>query len=185
LVAQTAREHTDRPVEGPAGLAYFFRIAIRNKGNSAAEDVQVFLNKIDRLVDENPQIVSAFTPMNLLWAYLDQATLPILLPDMPPRYCNLFHVEQPYPSDIETSQRMPASLVLDIEYPSNTGGHILKAGTYLLGLILACSNGPSRRYTLKVNFPGRWHADENVMFNSGIEIISTHKKLWISVSQGN
>jgi hypothetical protein len=181
-VGRPDSEGVHRQVDGrPAGLAYFFRLAIRNKGNTEARDAQVFLSKIELLVDGKPQLVTAFTPMNLQWAYLGQATLPVLLPDMPPRYCDLCHVEQPpFPANIELALARPASLFLDVEFPSNTGGNVLEAGTYLLHLILACSNGRPRRYTLKINFPGRWYADENEMFRSGFEMSSTHRDLWIS-----
>src|SRR5580693_1551142 len=67
-VGRPDSEGVHRQVNGtPSGLAYFFRLAIRNKGNTAANDVQIFLNKIERLVGGKPEPVTAFTPMNLLW----------------------------------------------------------------------------------------------------------------------
>ncbi len=130
-----------------AGKAYFFRLAIRNRGNTAARDVQVFLESVDRIVAEKPERVAECTPMNLLWSNRGSPTLPTLLPEMPPSYSDLVHVEEPMPGS-NSPEQQGASLFLDVEFPSNTGGHRLDAGTYLFRIILAGANCKPRHYSL-------------------------------------
>lgn len=154
-----------------AGIAYFFRLAIRNRGNAAAHDVQVFLDNVERSVNGKREKVTAYTPMNLLWSYRGGATLPTLLPDMPPTYCDLAHVDEPMPQ-LESDEKGGARLVLDVEFPPNIGGHVLDAGTYYLNLILASSNCQPRYYELEVVFPGIWFDDESKMFDIGFKMRS-------------
>ncbi len=165
--SDTARRQTSTGTN--AGTAYFFRLAIRNRGNTAAQDVQVFLDSVERIVNGKPEKVAECTPMNLLWANRGSATLPRLLPEMPPIYCDLVHVEEPMPG-WNSPEKQGASLVLDVEFPSNTGGHVLGAGTYLFRIILAGANCRPRRYKLEVIFPGGWFAQEEKMFDVGLKM---------------
>jgi hypothetical protein len=88
---------------------------------------------------------------------------------MPPVYCDLAHVDEPIPQT-PFPEKEGAKLVLDVEFPPNTGGHVLGAGTYYLHLILAGANCQSRRYNLEVVFPGKWIADEKKMFDVGFKM---------------
>ncbi len=108
-----------------AGTAYFFRLAIRNRGNTAARDVQVFLDSVEQIVNGKPKKVAECTPMNLLWS---------------------------------------------VEFPSNTGGHVLGAGTYLVRIILAAANCRPRYYKLEVIFSGSWFNQEDKMFDVGFKM---------------
>jgi hypothetical protein len=158
-----------------AGAAYFFRLAVRNRGNIAAQNVQVFLARVDRVTGNKVEKLDQFTPMNLLWAYRGNATLPTLLPDMPPVYCDLAHIDQPVtmvnlPGLILNQTIQGAVLVLDVEFPPNTLGHMLTAGTYHFHLILAASNCRPRNYKLEVAFSGIWIADEIQMFTTGFKM---------------
>ena len=95
---------------------------------------------------------------------------------MPPTYCDLVHVEEPMPGSNSSEQRN-TSLFLDVEFPSNTGGHVLGPGTYLLRVILAGANCKPRRYTLELTFPGTWFAQEERMFSDdGLKIRTVHRK---------
>jgi hypothetical protein len=157
-----------------AGTAYFFRLAVRNRGNIAAHDVQVFLARVDRITDNGPEKVAEFTPMNLNWAYRGSATLPTLLPNMPPTYCDLAHVDEPGRArgpDIMLNERLErAVLALDVEFPPNTLGHLLVAGTYHFHLILAAADCRPRNYRLEVVFSGEWFAEEAKMFDIGFKM---------------
>lgn len=153
-----------------AGTAYFFRLAIRNRGNAAAQNVQVFLASVKRVIGDNEESVSQFTPMNLLWAYRGNATLPTLLPNMPPVYCDLAHVEEPMPLGTPLPEKGNAVLALDVEFPPNTLGHVLEAGTYHIRLILAAANCRPRFYRLEVMFSGKWYAEESKMFDIGFKM---------------
>ena len=44
-------------------------------------------------LDKQPRPVEQFTPMNLQWAYMKGSpTVPVLLPKMPPKLCDLAHI---------------------------------------------------------------------------------------------
>ena len=170
-------EKTRRQVHAAnAGTAYFFRLAVWNSGNTAAHDVQVFLAKIERIVSgQDVEKVSRVTPMNLKWAYRGTSTLPTLLPDMPPVYCDMAHVSEPYKKAfvdeyLEHVAPLDAVLVLDVEFPSNMQGHLLDAGTYYFHLILAAANCRPRKYKLEVTFPGKWFDEEESMFDVGLKM---------------
>jgi hypothetical protein len=152
-----------------AGIAYFFRLGIKNKGNTAAHDVQVFLEGVKRVTAKGSEAVSEFTPMSLLWSYRGSATLPTMLPDMPRTYCDLAHVEEPM-HGVSTSAERDADLTLDVEFPPSIGSHILKAGTYHFDVIVAAANCRPRRYTLEVMFIGKWFSDEGKMFDIGFKM---------------
>ncbi len=152
---------------------YYFRLRVENTGNAAARDVQVYLASAQRQrADRQYEAVKRFTPMNLNWAIVGQPTLPILLPGMPPRYCDFAHVTIPRlkmssVEDLPEVDEHAPVLALDLEVRPNNKGHLLEAGVYRFGLKLAASNHPVRHYTLEVDFKGIWLDDEDKMFRDG------------------
>jgi hypothetical protein len=157
------------------GKVYFFRMAVRNRGRTAARAVQAFLSGIERVTTDGVKEVSEFTPMNLKWSYRGTATLATLLPHMPPVYCDLAHVTEPS-KKVFMAEHLPqvssedAVLALDVEFPPNTLGHLLEAGTYYFHLILAAENARPRRYKLEVVFCGKWFEEEEKMFEVGFKV---------------
>jgi hypothetical protein len=49
------------------GESWYFRLAVFNEGNETAEEVQVFLARVERKHGHKFEKVSRFTPMNLRW----------------------------------------------------------------------------------------------------------------------
>jgi len=157
------------------GLSYFFRFAIRNKGNAAARDVQVFLAKVERVIGKNMSEVDRFTPMNLKWSYTGDTTRKVLLPDMPPVFCDFIHVSDPASravsgEDLSTVPPGDAVICLDVEAPSLNKGHLLEPGTYRFDVRLVAENHDSRSYSIEVWFPGKWFADQTEMFDKGFKM---------------
>src|SRR5580704_6370844 len=84
------------------GESWYFRLAVSNDGNETAEDVQVFLAKVERKHGHKFEKVIRFTPMNLRWTNTDdertsrdRVTRPTLLADTPAMYCDLVHISDP------------------------------------------------------------------------------------------
>jgi hypothetical protein len=166
------------------GEYYYFRLAVTNKGRTAAENVQVFLSKVELVRDHGLETVSRFTPMNLIWANTEQmppkdrVTRPLLLADTPPVYCDLAHVGQPHKrllqgaEDLENVPAYKAVLGLDVQVPTYSKGHLLEPGTYHFSLTLAASNCRSTHYVVKVSFPGDWLPDVEEMFKTGFKMVS-------------
>lgn len=184
LDARVARPNSDKTrwaqqvgtIVRDVGEVYYFRLAVRNDGNAAANDVQVFLASVEREEDGQYVSVKRFIPMNLCWSNASgKVTRPVLLPDMPPVYCDMAHVCEPKNRAIsgENLPGVPTSdavLGLDLEVKPYSLGHLLEPGTYHLRLILAASNCRPRPYTLEVVFPGRWFEDEEQMFSIGFKM---------------
>jgi hypothetical protein len=152
---------------------YFFRLEITNKGNAPARELQLYVASAERLKQDGTyQVVDRFSPMNLLWTHTDNPTLPMLLPGMPPRFCDLGHIADPGRSE-KTGERLPGVaagdgvLALDLEVKANSLSYLLEPGTYRLALKLAASNHPPTDYTLEIKFPGRWFDEQDRMFSDG------------------
>jgi hypothetical protein len=152
---------------------YYFRLAITNNGNFAAQDVQVYLSAVEFLrVDKKYEPVARFSPMNLKWAHVNTTTRPVLLPKMAPVFCDMAHIADPQTrvftgEDLLGVPTGEAVLGLDLEVKSFSRGHLLERGTYRFHLVLAASNHPPRNYKLEVVFPGKWFDDQEKMFREG------------------
>jgi hypothetical protein len=166
------------------GDSFYFRLAVANEGRTPAFDVQVFLASVERLVGSKREKVTRFTPLNLVWSNTgelpakDRLTRSVLLADCPPVLCDLVHVTDPdvrnlAGEDLEGVRPGDAVLVLDLQVPTSSKGHLLEPGDYIFGLTLAASNCRSIHYRLKVEFPGIWVADMDEMFDKGFRMRMT------------
>jgi len=154
---------------------YYFRLEITNEGNREARDLQVYVASVRRLrQDGNYEAVDRFSPMNLVWTHTPRSpTLPLLLPAMPPRYCDLAHISNPR-MKAQTHEQLPgvdlddAVLALELEVQANSLAYLLGPGTYELSLKLAASNHPPTDYALEVKFLGKWFDHQDKMFSDGL-----------------
>jgi hypothetical protein len=154
--------------------AYYFRLGITNVGNAEARDVQVYLASVEkRRKDSTYEVIDRYTPVNLLWAYLGSATRPVLVPGMPPVFCDLAYISDPSKQSKDARNRAAdlssdqVILVLQLEVKPFSGAHLLSPGIYRLGLKLVASNHPPRHYTLELDFPGKWFDDQDEMYSDG------------------
>lgn len=163
------------------GEYYYFRLAVTNRGNTAARDVQVFLSRVERLNGNQTETVSRFTPMNLIWTNTEQlpakdrVTRSVLLADTPPVYCDLVHVGDPQfrkhsGEDLDSVPLGIGVLGLDVEVATYSKGHLLEPGTYLFHLTLAASNCPSTHHIVKASFSGQWLPEDKEMFETGFKM---------------
>jgi hypothetical protein len=58
-------------------------------------------------------------------------------------------------------------LALNFEVLPFSRGHLLGAGTYRFGLIVAASNSRPQPYNLEVVVTGKWFLEEDKMFSDG------------------
>jgi hypothetical protein len=152
---------------------YYFRLRVDNTGNAAAHDVQVYLASVERQrADKKYEAVGRFVPMNITWAIIGQANLPILLPNMPPRYCDFAHITDPGQRR-SVAETLPGVgdtstiLALAVEVTPNNRSHLLEPGEYRMGIKLAAENHPVLHYNVDVSFRGTWFVDENQMLREG------------------
>jgi hypothetical protein len=173
MTARVARPDAEKTRWNVGVDAYYFRLAVTNDGNIAARDVQVYLAGVQRLrKDKQYEDVERFSPMNLLWAYIKTPTKALILPKMPPVFCDLAHICDPAKRAL-TQENLdevgPNETILGLELEAKTfsKGHLLEPGTYRFALKLAASNCTPRDYLLEVVVSGQWFADQNKMFSDG------------------
>jgi hypothetical protein len=160
----------------PLGESWYFRLAVFNDGNETAENVQVFLARVERKHGHKLERVERFTPMNLRWTNTDdevtsrdRVTRPTLLVETPPVFCDLLHISDPTTKrsqgeDLTGVVQEDGVLALDVQVATYSKGHLLEPGKYLLHLTVAASNSPSVHYVMEVSYSGKWSPDEEAMF---------------------
>jgi hypothetical protein len=173
LAARVRRPDAEKTQWRSGVDVYYFRLAVKNIGNAAVNDVEVYLGGVDRLrADGQYEPVERFSPMRLKWAHTGETTRPILLPKMPPVFCDMAHAADPSTRQI-TGEDLPwvnageAVLGLDLEVKAFSKGYLLEPGTYQFHLTLAASNHAPHEYTLEVVFPGKWFVEQEKMFSEG------------------
>jgi hypothetical protein len=174
LEVRLARPDAEKTQSNLNTVVYYFRLAVTNTGRKAAEDVQVYVSAVKRKrADTKYETVVRFIPMALLWTHKGISTLPYLLPNMPPAYCDLGHISDPE-RKVGTFESLPdvpdvqTVFALETEVRPNSKGNLLGPGEYRVHLKVAASNCPPQDFTVKVKMPGEWFADEERMFRDGI-----------------
>src|ERR1700733_1565087 len=113
---------------------YYFRLGIRNTGNKAAHDVQIYLASVERLrADNQYKPVDKFRPSNFTWAYTSEPTKDVILQGMPPVFCDMAHIVDParkvaMGENIVGSAEDETVLALNLEVLPFSGGHLLEVG---------------------------------------------------------
>jgi hypothetical protein len=159
----------------PIGDGYYFRLAITNKGNTAARDVQIVLAKVWRLEGDKAAEVDRFTPMNLKWSYIGSTTRKVLMPNLPPVFCDFIHISDPATrnvsgEDLDNVAPGDPVLCLDVEAAPQNRGNLLEPGTYRFDLRLVAENSRARSYIVEAWFPGKWFPDQREMFDKGFKL---------------
>jgi hypothetical protein len=168
------RPDAEKTMMGPHTQAYYFRLTVSNTGSKAAEDVQVYAFSVKRKnAGGQYETVERFLPMALRWTHKGISTLPYILPEMPPSFCDLGHVIDPtrkvaMGEHIESVPDNGTVFALETEVKPNSKGNLLAPGEYRLHLKVAASNFPPRDYVVKLKLRGEWFEDEDRMFTDGI-----------------
>jgi hypothetical protein len=163
------------------GNSYYLRIKVENKGKMAAESVEVFADRLLRLhADGSFQEVKTFLPMNLKWANIDEAVLPVLHPHHTYRHCNVAHIIKPehrsrfsvQAEDKQFPDVPPEKTILsfDTSVKAHTMSHLAPPGKYHLVVVLSAANAEPVEKTLEINLTGDWYDSEPKMFESGVGI---------------
>ncbi|MBI3939030.1 MAG: hypothetical protein HY323_18815 [Betaproteobacteria bacterium] len=160
---------------------YYFRLWIENQGKTRATQVQVFAARLfRRAADGSFQHDVHFLPMNLRWAHAHsrgpEGGPEVYADGISPKmgkHCDLGHVIDPANrtecgENIEGVSPTSPLFALDLEFPPNTGSHLLAPGTYRLELQIAAANARPVTKLLEITIAGSWSDDERIMFRDGI-----------------
>jgi len=171
-----------RPAPNAAETAcYYFLLRVENAGSAEAKNVEVFASRLlERCADHSYRPVERFLPMNLVLSFTQppRPTLPSL-PAGLHKHFTLGHVIDPrhrreFPLEIHPDVREAVAeppqttFVLDMEFKSNTLGHLLKPGSYQLELSVGASNAKSSRWVLDLELTGGWFDTDRDMFAKGV-----------------
>jgi hypothetical protein len=175
-----------RATPNPAATAcYYFLLRLENTGNVEAKDVEVFASRLlEKCADRSYRPVTEFLPMNFVLSFVQRPTLPSLPAGLHKHY-TLGHVidprhrkEFPLETHPEAQQAVGDSpqttFVLDVEFRSNTLGHLLKPGSYQLELRVGASNAKSSTWVLDLELTGRWFDTDKDMFAKGV-VLGLHR----------
>jgi len=160
---------------------YYFRLLVKNDGNQRAELVEVFAKKLTEKKEDGAFTkVSTFMPMNLTWTHTDDKIFYEAISPHMYRNCSLGHIIDPSKRRLSRSEQLPeeksgkpfnkAVFSFDLEIRPNTGGHLIKPGTYRLDIVVAAANVKPISKTLEIAFNGEWCPNEAEMFRRGISI---------------
>jgi hypothetical protein len=161
--------------------SFYFRLWVKNIGNTTAENVEVYASELLRRRADNItwEHVNEFPPMNLRWSYLHSIYFPSIVPETG-KYCDLGHIADPAhrndPALREENPRLKltdqeTSLAFDVIAPPNNKGYIVGPGDYRLKILVAAKNG--RRpleTTVSLSLKGKWYADETRMLRDGVGV---------------
>ena len=157
---------------------YYFRIRVHNSGNASAENVEVFIERIERRrADGEYENWQQFLPLNLLWSHYGFVYFPKIAPDTE-KYCDLGHIFRPdqrqqLEREGEDNRLLGLSetetvMCLDLAVRPNTGSHLLPRAEYRIGVVAVAANAAVERRTLELNLTGQWFDDEPRMLREGI-----------------
>jgi hypothetical protein len=146
---------------------YHFRLRVKNTGQSTAENVEVYAERLERQGDNGGfKDVDGFPPMDLLWAHVGRSTQSIS-PGLS-RHCELGFITGP--KSWEEAVDGTAKFCFDLEVKPNQGGYEVGAGTYRLTVTRGASNVKPQKKVIDLRFEGQWYPDESEMFSQGTQI---------------
>ena len=161
---------------------YYLRLWIENTGNVRAEEVQVFVKKLEiKQADDQFREDRDFLPMNLRWSHAGAGN-PLIFVSLNPkmgRHSDFGHITDPdndadflpskevFPNKPDEGQTV---ISLDVEFGPATYSHLLPPGTYRVTLMIGGANFKPVTRQLEVVHTGDWYPDEEHMFRDGLGI---------------
>lgn len=154
---------------------YYFRLWIANEGDVRAEQVQVFVAKLQR---RNPkgefETQDWFLPLNLIWTHTREVFASGISPRMG-KHVDLGHVVDPYYQReageiLDEATPSDALFALELEVKPNTRSHLLLPGEYRLELLIGAANTDPTPVSLLLTVSSEWFTSEEEMFSKGVSI---------------
>ncbi len=175
-----------RTETGEMADCYYFRLKVFNRGNEAAENVEVFLEEVlMKHADNQFRKWEEFLPLNLKWSHFPAAIFfHKISPDMY-KHCDIGHITDPQRLDVvEADDRFVmlnyrrGDIIFIIDFPTKpyTGTYVLRPGEYRLNIAISAANAKVVKKRIDLNFRGAWYADQDRMLSEGIGI-SLHDRV--------
>jgi hypothetical protein len=164
---------------GDRALSIYLRVWVRNVGNETARNVEVYTESLTRRrADGGWERVADFPPMDLVWSnFFGGMYLPLIGAGVG-KHCDIGYIVEPGKRRAfgEENLRLglnedQVSLTFDLIAKPNNSTHIVRPGTYRLGITITAENTrrPVRRQ-LEIDVRGQWYDDEERMLSDGVGI---------------
>lgn len=171
----------DNPSQG-TGVCYYFRFRVKNKGKRPANNVEVFVNKIEKQnVDKSFKLYKSFIPLNLGWSNTQSKIYMPSIYSKLEKHCDLGFVLHPqqkqrdeliqYSENFDSQEQIESDIIFSISFvvrPNVTESYRLKPGTYRIELIAVASNSKQRKKTFELTLNDKWFDDIQNMLSQGI-----------------
>lgn len=152
------------------GNGFWIRLKITNTGNYRAENVEVYLDNLERLNEDGKyNRVDSFIPLNLLWSNLLIYEMLHINPSIP-KHCDLCSMR--WGKDFSKTEEN--RLMLETVVQPNNNGSILIPGTYRLEILLSTTNSKVSKHRIELFFTGKVSMDKSEMIKN---VNVTYKKI--------
>lgn len=157
---------------------YYFRLFVENTGRKRAENVQLFMWKIQKKDNKTGSYlpVPLFLPTSLVWTHINKGIIDGILPKTG-RHCDLGCIQdgRPLLQDTtggiigvdKTSDYKDCKFILKLDV-ENTGYEILEPGDYIFEIEIAASNCKPKIHKIPLIITGKWYDNPEEMFSKGI-----------------
>lgn len=179
LTAAAAGDISRGPVAESPTETFYLRLWVRNSGNVAAFDVNVFVARVFKQERGVWSERKRFLPMNLVWSHVLKSSVEVICPGLG-RHVDFAHIDHPGINACKA--------VVDTEVQPNNDASVLEDGDYLFELRIGHREGSVQRQWVKLCVPQKWIEDETRMLTEGIKLEAVDDRdaeKWIATKPSN
>jgi len=150
---------------GVSRPSYYVRSKLINTGRFSAENVEVMIDSVYKIIDGKREILKTFLPMNLVWSHYGGTTMKVILPN------HFRHIDVGY--FILAGDKVIFKIDTAVQ-PNKVEGdvypNVLYAGEYELNLIIGGDNVDSFKKSYLLKFNNNFYKSEEDMFSKSVSI---------------
>lgn len=156
----------------------FFRIRVKNCGNTAAKNVEVFASKLSKKSDDNLiEDYKGFLPMYLKWSHTESTVIESI-PAKIYKMCDLGKIIDPSTRNYAANESLrgynakqnEAIFSFEVFPKPNSCSHLIEKGNYQLEVVIGADNCKPIKSEFGIEFDGKWFAGDNVMMDKHVII---------------
>jgi hypothetical protein len=158
-----------------SGQCYFYRLWVKNTGQSRAEKVQVFLSKVSAIRGESRETVTHIVPMNLRWTHGDFYRPEVFADGISPamsKLCDFVSICDPANPTARLPGVSESHVTADLwtEAFPLTKANRLPPGRYRFGLKVAAGNCKPIEKHVELSIRGPWYTLPDLMLSDGVSM---------------
>jgi hypothetical protein len=158
---------------------FWFRLFVTNSGRTNSTNLELIIEKVEKMVDGKWTIYPEFLLSNLVWTHINEANLKNLLPGTT-KNVDFGYILDPSGRASNPAERNLQHTIsmtdnvfrVNISIQPFNAYNIIEPGDYLFHLIAGASNSKASRGKFHLSFKKDWTQDETKMLS---EIVSIKK----------